>query len=486
MFINSKRCYLLLCLVILFFPTLCGFIYSQSKQPKFAVVYLHGEVDFSLSSFVKRALKLCKDNGITTIIFDIDTFGGRVDSALEISNNILMLNNIHTVSYVSVKAISAGALIALSSKEIVMRENTTLGDVAPLTLTPEGPVMLGEKFQSPLRAEFRKLAQKNGFPEILAEAMVSEDIEALRVIYKDGSVKYISKSRYDELTDTERNAVYKKETVVKKGELLTVSDKEALDFGFASKIVKNEDDLFVFLNIDPQNLLRVRLSWSERLVKFIDKIAPVLFAIGLLALYTEFKVPGFGLPGIIGIVCFALIFGSKFFVGLAQYYEILIFVGGVLLIILEIFVVPGFGVTGITGILLVLFSLYLVSQPFVIPYYPWESQSAQNWAVQFGLAFLAFLAIAFLLAFFLPRSPIAKKIGLSTTLSASAGFKSRTSDYNNLIGKEGISESILRPAGKARIDDILYDVVSETDFIKKDVLIRVVKIEGNNIIVREA
>ncbi len=481
----NKICYYIVILFTLLVYPVKNSIYSITDKSKSAIVYVHGEVDYALSSFVKRAIEECKEKKINTIIFDINTFGGRVDSALEISDSIVNLEKIHTISYISVKAISAGALIALSSNEIIMKENTTIGDVAPITVTNEGPKMLGEKFQSPLRAEFRKLAQKNGIPEILAESMVSSDIEVLKVIHRNGSIKYISRVEYNELTNDEKKAVYKIETIVRKGELLTVHDKEAFDLGFASKIVKNEDELYNYLKIDKNNILRISLSWSENVVRFLDKIAPVLFVIGLLALYMEFKVPGFGLPGIIGIICFALLFGSKFIVGLAQYYEILIFIIGLILIILEIFVIPGFGITGITGIMLVIISLYLVSQPFVLPRYPWEEQSAKIWAINFGLAFLVFFVIAFFLAFVLPKSAIARRISLSTTLSAETGFVSQSKTYKDLIGKEGISQSILRPAGKAMIEDILYDVISESDFIEKDRNLKVMKVEGNKIIVKE-
>ncbi|MCD6460339.1 serine protease, partial [bacterium] len=250
-----------LCLIIFLF--FCSALFSQEKNikeanpPDCAVIPLHGEVDFALSNFTKRSTEEAKKKGVKIIIFDIDTFGGRVDSALEISKTITDLSPIKTIAYVSVKAISAGALIALSADEIVMKKATTIGDCAPITVTNKGPAMLGEKFQSPLRAEFRKLAERNGYPVLLAQSMVSEGIEVVKLIYKDSHFVYASRLEYDEMTEQEKKDIYKAVTVVAKGELLTIHSKEALDLGFSSLIVKNEDELFEFYNIDKNNILKI-------------------------------------------------------------------------------------------------------------------------------------------------------------------------------------------------------------------------------------
>lgn len=456
---------------------------SRQVVPSCAIIPLHGEVDFTMASFTKRSTSLAKGEGVRTIIFDIDTFGGQVDSALDISQTITSLDSIHTVAYVSVKAISAGALIALSCNEVIMKENTTIGDCAPITITGESVKMLGEKFQSPLRAEFRKLAVHNGYPIELAESMVSSDIEVVKVIFQDGSYRYMSRTQYSELTPDEKKAVYNIQTIVEKGKLLTMSDREAMEFGFATKVVKNENELLQFLKINSGDVTRIELMWSEKLVRFLQKITPILVVIGLLALYTEIKVPGFGLPGITAILCFALIFGSKLMVGLATYTEILLFLIGVILLIIEIFVIPGFGIAGFAGIFLITLSLYLASQSFIIPRFPWQVLEAKKWAVQFGTSLIVFFLIALFIARFLPRSTMGRKIFLQATLADKRDISQP--DYERFLGKTGVTLSMLRPTGKAIFDEEIVDVISDTAFIPKDIRVKVIRVEGKKLFVEE-
>lgn len=449
-----------------------------------AVIKLHGEVDYSMLSVTKRCTEIAKNKNAQSIIFDIDTFGGRVDSALEISQIITNLSSIHTVAYVSVKAISAGALIALSCNEIIMKENTTIGDCAPISMTNKGIQMLGEKFQSPLRAEFRKLANNNGYPSILAESMVTAEIEVLKIIFHDGRSDFLSRKQYTEMTDQEKSNVYKTVTIVEKNQLLTIHEQEALDFGFASAVVKNYADVLEYLNITEEDTFHTEILWSEKLVRLLNKISPILLMIGMMALYTEFKIPGFGLPGITGIICFAIIFGNRYLVGLATYSEILLFVLGLTLILLEIFVIPGFGLAGITGFFLVLFSLYLSSQSFVIPRFPWQVSMTKDWVTNLGISVLVFLLFVFAMAKFLPKSIIGQKVFLQTRLTKKEGFVSQSKDYTHLQGKTGKSISMLRPTGKAIFNDTTVNVISDCGFITNNTKIQVIRVDGKKVFVQ--
>ncbi len=477
----------LLCCFILSF-TFCaqGFAQTSSAEPaECAIISLHGEVDFAMSSFTQRSTKTAAEAGVSLIIFDIDTFGGRVDSALEISKTITDLTNIKTVAYISVKAISAGALISLSCNEIIMKENTTLGDCAPISVTQEGPKMLGEKFQSPLRAEFRKLAEHNGYPVSLAEAMVTQEVEVYKVIYNDGHHSYLTGKEIDALSEQEQQQIYKKTTIVDDTQLLTIHDQEALDLGFARQVVKDEQELLDSLDVESEDIMRLEFTWSEKFVRILEKLTPILMLIGMLALYTELKVPGVGLPGLVALICFGLVFGSKIFVGLASYTELLLFVTGLVLILLELFVIPGFGIAGISGILLLIVSLFLASQSFVIPTVPWQFELTKTWVMQFSLVLIGFFVGALLLGQFLPRTSIAKRIALQTELSGEQGFSDVSIDYTKYLNQEGIAISMLRPAGKAKFGDDLLDVICDAGFLAQQTPIRVIRVDGKKIFVEE-
>ncbi len=135
---------------------------AQASAPKIYVVPVSGTVDPGMAAFIKRSLEAPSSDADALLVFEIDSFGGRVDSALQIVDTILSAPADKTIAYVKKKAISAGALIAMASGKIVMRNNTTIGDCAPIAYSSEGPKVLGEKFQSPLRAKFRALAKRNG------------------------------------------------------------------------------------------------------------------------------------------------------------------------------------------------------------------------------------------------------------------------------------------------------------------------------------
>ena len=435
---------------------------------------------------MKRALKKAPDTAETTIIIDMDTFGGRVDSALEMVDTLTNIKNARTIAFVTNKAISAGSLISLACRQLIMEKNTTIGDCAPIILSNEGPKMMGEKFQSPLRAKFRTLARRNGYPVALAEAMVTVDMEVFRVTFDDGVV-YMDAQAYEDLTEADKKRIIHKKTIVEKGELLTMDDKEALDLGFSSMSVENLDDLLEKLDLKGVPLIRIEPSWSEDLVRIIGMISPILMLIGLGALYTEIKAPGFGAPGIIGILCLALVFFNQYFVGLADYTELLVIVTGLVFLGFEMFVIPGFGISGIVGILLITVGLLLSLQDFVIPDpdLPWEMNLLiRNLTKVLSATIGAFLLALFTLRYLFPR--------LSRTLAGpylEASLSDARVDLPEVkamqVGRTGTALTLLRPAGKAEFDGELYDVVTQGDYISKGSRIKVIKVKANRIIVAD-
>jgi membrane-bound serine protease (ClpP class) len=166
------------------------------------------------------------------LVFELDTFGGRVDSALQIVDLLLSVPEGKTVAYVKNQAISAGALIALACSRLVMRNNTTIGGCAPITYSSEGPEVLGEKFQSPLSAKFRALAKRNGYPETLAESMITAEM-VVYAVEIEGKTLYMDSQAFEDPSQEEKEMILSKKTIVGKGELLTMDDTEALELGFS-------------------------------------------------------------------------------------------------------------------------------------------------------------------------------------------------------------------------------------------------------------
>ena len=188
---------------------ICGYgnmAQSQQAPANLFVIPISGDVEPGMAAFLKRALNDVPDTPDTVIVVEMDTFGGRVDSALEMVDALLNVKNAKTIAYITNKAISAGALISLACNQLVMKTNTTIGDCAPITYSNEGPKMMGEKFQSPLRAKFRTLAKRNGYPSVLAESMVTADMEVYRVKL-DGKQVFMDAQEYQDLGKDQQDRI---------------------------------------------------------------------------------------------------------------------------------------------------------------------------------------------------------------------------------------------------------------------------------------
>lgn len=467
---------------------LCGPAYAVNDRMKIHVVPVAGTVEPGMAAFVKRSLEQIRAiDPDALIVFKMDTFGGRVDSALEIVDTISEVPKGKSISYVEKKAISAGALIALAGNVLVMKENTLIGDCAPIIQTSEGQKEVGEKTQTVLRAQFRTLAKKNGYPEVLAESMVTKRMEVYRVT-RDGKTSYMDKTEFNDLTEEEKKLVTEKRTVVAEGELLTMDDTEARDLGFSKASVTNLDQALEALGYKDYELLEMTESWSESLVRFLQPLLPILMLIGIGALYTELKAPGFGLPGIIGICCLALVLFNQYLVGLADYTELLLLIIGCMLMAVEVFVFPGFGIAGIAGIMVLGAGLVLSFQGFVMPDpdLPWEGRlMIRNLAMVLG-SFAGALALSlFMVRFVLPRF---SKVVKGPYLEADLADSRVESEEARAVGPgdEGIAVSALRPSGKIKIAQRKIDAVTRGQFIDPNTPVIVEAVEQNHVIVRPA
>jgi membrane-bound serine protease (ClpP class) len=468
-----------LCLIML-----NNFGTAKASIGKVVVIPLAGTVDPGMAAYIKRALSTAASEPESLYIIEMDTFGGRVDSALQIVDTLLAAPEGKTIAYVKTKAISAGALIALACSRLFMKNNTTIGDCAPITYSNEGPKMLGEKFQSPLRAKFRTLAKRNGYPETLAEAMVTAEM-TVYAVKMNGKTVYLDAQAFEDLSPDEKEKVVSKKTVVAEGELLTMDDTEAKELGFSESSVENIDDLLKRLELEKVERVRFEESWSETMVRFIGSIAPYLLMIGLAALYVEIKAPGFGVPGIIGITCLALVFLSQYMVGLADYTELLLLILGVTLLGFELFVLPGFGITGIAGLLFITAGAILALQDFVIPdpSFPWEAELlTKNVLHVLGALFMAIIIALVFLSYVLPKlSIVMDGPYLNTTLKNSRADSMETMKAN--VGDIGVALTFLRPSGKIKIDNNVFDVITEGEFLEKGTFVKISEIKGNRIIV---
>lgn len=454
------------------------------KKADIYVIPVTGTVEPGMAAYVKRALRDIRNDPDAVFVFKMDTFGGRVDAALDIVDTISGLPEKRTIVFVEKRAISAGALIALSAGRLFMKKNTIIGDCAPIINSGQGMKMAGEKIQTVLRAKFRSLAKKNHYPVVLAQSMVSLDMEVYQVII-NGKKKYLDRKAWDDLTKAEKRKISSKKTIVAKGELLTMDDAEAFNLGFSRKSVKNLNQALALAGYPSADIVTIEATWSEKFVRFVHPFLSVLMLIGIGAIYTEIKAPGFGLPGIVGIICLGLVFFSQYLAGLADYTELLVLLTGVLLMGVEVFVLPGFGVAGISGLVFIAAGLVLSFQNFVLPdpSLPWEKAlMIKNLAQVFGAFLFAFFISLFMIRFVLPK--FSKMVNGPYLEADLKDFRVDTADdFGVSPGDTGIAHTFLRPSGKILVKGRKIDAITRGEFIEKGINVKIEKIEHNHVIV---
>ncbi len=416
-----------------------------AQQAKVYIGYIEGDIDLGLSPYISRVINEAEKNDADAIIFKINTFGGRVDAATQIKDAILS-SKIKTVAFINNRAISAGALIALSCQTIVMAPGSNIGAATVVDQTGE---KVSEKYQSYMRSEMRSTAERNGRNTEIAQAMVDE-----RIVIPG-------------LTDSTQ--------------LVTLTSEEALKYKMTDTILTSIDEVLAFIGYKDAELVKVTSTWAEDVVRFLNNpiISSLLIMIGFFGLLAEIKTPGWGVPGTAGLIALALFFGSSYILQLASIVEILMFIGGVALLLIEIFVLPGFGVAGISGIILIFLSIFfslIGSGPFL------TFESISMAIIQLAFAIIAAIVLIFLLAKYLPKSAVFNRLVLSEAEKAEEGFVS-VSEEPSLLGKTGFAVTILRPVGIAEIDGKRVEVVSDGKFIQPGSEIKVIKVEGMRVVV---
>ncbi|MEO8324802.1 MAG: ATP-dependent Clp protease proteolytic subunit, partial [Nitrospirota bacterium] len=298
-----------------------GVSQADTQKSIVFVVPIEGVIDLGLAPFVQRVLTEAESTGAKAVILVINTFGGRVDAAVLI-RDALLESKTPTVAFINKRAISAGALISLASGKIVMAEGSTIGAATPVQIglpgTPAQPVE--EKTVSYMRKEFRATAEKRNRPPLIAEAMVDADVE---------------------IPD-----------LIEKSKLLTLTTKEALQVNIADFQANSLEAVLQSLNLADAEIVYASETWAESLVRFLTHpvVSSLLMSVGILGIMFEMRVPGFGVPGALGLICLALFFWGHGLVQLAGLEEFLLVGLGLILVGLEIFVIPGFGISGILGI----------------------------------------------------------------------------------------------------------------------------------------
>ncbi|GMV92813.1 MAG: hypothetical protein AMXMBFR82_25910 [Candidatus Hydrogenedentota bacterium] len=491
-------------------------------------------IDDGILVLVNRAI--AEAEGAEAIIFIIDTPGGRLDSAIEITNSI-MDAPCKTIAYIKgTGAISAGALISYSCDVITMGPGSNIGASQVVYFTGEGMTPAGEKETSFLRSKFAALGEEKGHNPDIGMAMVDKDIELIAVPREEGGYDVYATNAGQSSGSSASGAVNEilegieenseidlgplKELVesiaggdeegptsgeqavqaaiqsglagthivVGPDKLLTLTPDEAVKYNLATGEFRTLENLLRSEGLENARRVELELTWSEELFRWLTSptVSGILLMLGIGGLYLEIRTPGFGLPGIIGIVALALYFGARSVIGLADWVDLLLVLTGLVLIAIEAFVLPGFGIAGVAGILCLLAGLYLsfTFSDFYLPDYSWSVDRLQDAGKTVTLTTVGLIVFTVILWKVFPRTPIYGRLVLADAQDVAMGYSVQSEqDRSSAIGLKGVATSMLRPAGRGRFGDKTYQVVSRAEFIEEGTPITIVEVEGNRYVV---
>jgi membrane-bound serine protease (ClpP class) len=423
------------------------------------------DIDNTTQLYLSNGLAEARSLNADAILIHLNTYGGQVDMADSMRTAILY-SPIPVYVFIDNNAASAGALISIAAKKIFMRKGANIGAATVVNQTGEA---MPDKYQSYMRAMIRSTAEAHGRDTIVQG--------------RDTILRWRRDPAIAEAMVDERVIV---PNLIDSGKVLTLTAEEAVRWRYCDGIAETVDQVVTQCLAYPDYELRAYSpSWLDNIKGFLmsPAIQSILILIIIGGIYFELQTPGIGFPSAAAIMAAIMYFAPLYIDGLAQNWEILLFIAGILLVAVEMFVIPGFGVAGIGGIIFVITGLTLS----LLDNFNFDFENVTP--PDFGRATLTVLlglGAAFILMLWLSdrigRAGLFHKIALNTDLEASVTVTVPT----GITGRTGIAETVLRPSGKVRIDDEWYDGVSESGFIEKGATVKVVRFENSQVYVTRA
>lgn len=418
---------------------------------------------------VRRGVKEAMEAKADALILDMNTDGGRVDVTEEIIQILSQFKG-PTITYVNARAFSAGAFIAVATQKIYMAPQSVIGAAAPIMMSPTGsgaekmPDTVEAKMTSAVRALVRVQAEKNNHNIEVIEAMI----------------------------DKTKELVIDGEVLNKEGNILTLTDRQAAKhYGnppkplLSSGTVESLEALLAQLGFAGAQRVEIKPTGAEKLGIWINTIAPLLLIVGMLGLYIEFKTPGFGLPGIVGITAFAIYFLGGYVAGLSAAAWVIVFVVGLILLLLELLVFPGTYIAGVTGAVLMLVAIVMGMVDMypgapIVPTLPQLRLPLRD----ISMAILISLVLALILARCLPKTSLYHQL-VSQTASGVTSMAEQEARQAACLGQTGMTISPLCPGGKAKFGGEPFDVITRGEMVAKGRPVKIIGHSGPTTVVEE-
>lgn len=491
---------------------LAKYIHYQEKSTNY-VGFLSIEspegINDSTYLYVKFALEEFKKKGVIFVLLHLNTPGGEVFPSMRIAELLQKLDTEDHIPVVAILhnwALSAGAMLAYSSRFIAVTENSLMGAAEPVIANAQGAMESApEKINSALRAEFANLAQYYGRNPYIAEAMVDKDIT---LVQRHGELVQLENASQIRSTGEDVDLV-----VVREGKLLTLTGRQMIDLRVADfylprKIAtdidqsnvditewpSSESPLFTypFFQKIPSAVILTYNNWKVDFFSFLSNpIVSSLLMMGLvIGIYLEFSTPGFGIAGFLALVCLALILLTSFAVQAFNWLEVILILVGIVLLLAEMLILPGYGVIGILGIVITLAGIGALILPnlsaahFSFDIGSWNLNAfyfAERLEYFLGSLLGALILVVIITRYVTPRLMNRNAMVLK---QQQEGYIARPEAHSlPPVNSEGTAFSSLKPGGKILIDNHIYDALSESGFIERDERVVVIKIVGSTIIV---
>ncbi len=468
------------------------------KIEKVVVIEFQGEITYERERYFNAKFKQAQQVGCDVLIVEIDSPGGLKVESLKMARLIRNCKWAYTVVFIKNEAISGGALMSLGCDEIHISPNAKFGDIGEIGFDAEAFAwrLIEPKIESYLSRDARDLAQSKGRPADLAESMVDKDVLVFVKQDADGNNVFTTAR-----VDDDQQPVAPWEIVPETGaeRFLTLSGQRTKQLGVAQYFADSREEVLAsFEGAKDSRVVEFKHTTTDTIVHWLNTpfLTGLLLVGGLVALYFELTAPGIGVGGLISALCATLFFWSRMSGGTSGWLEVILFIAGMIFLVMEIFVIPGTGIAGIGGGLLLLASVVLASQDFVVPQTVWD----WNRLLVSLLTVICSCTIFLVAAFFITRSlgslPLFNRLVLSpdapdapaAQASADKADQKEGADVDHpeiSVGDWGKSQTQLRPSGRAVFNGRSFDVVSDGSFVEPDTQVKVIRIQGNVVTVAE-
>ncbi|MFH0999820.1 MAG: NfeD family protein [Bacteroidota bacterium] len=422
----------------------------QKKQKLIYQFEIFEEIAPPVWHKTQKAFAEARELKADLILIHMNTYGGMVDMADSIRTKILNCP-IPVYVFINNNAASAGALISIACDSIYMVPGANIGAATVVNQTGQA---MPDKYQSYMRSMMRSTAEAQGRDPQIAQAMVDPRISIAGII--DSTM------------------------------VLTFTPSEAVKHGFCEAELKSIPAIFDRLQIKDYIIKKQELKFTDRIIRFLihPMVSGILIMMIVGGIYFELQSPGIGFPIAAAILGAVLYFAPHYIQGLADHWEIIVFIIGLVLLAVEIFVIPGFGVSGVLGIIFIIASLALatirnVGFEFTLP----DFTNLIYALLYVSIASVGGLGLSYYLSLKLFGSTQFGEFSLQTTQNKDKGYSIKDNTYQKMIGEKGFAFTVLRPSGKIKIDNKYYDAVAKIGYIEKGEQVKVVHYENAQLIV---